>query len=80
MKKHSNREKVNFMISKEILVQFRQLIPSGERSDFVNDALEDAIIDYGRRKASEAMDKIAMESGRKFSTKDFLKTRHEELL
>lgn len=80
MKKYSSREKVNFMISKEILVQFRQLIPAGERSDFMNDALKEAITDYGRRKASEAMDEIAMGNDRKFSTKDFLKTRHEGLL
>ena len=79
MKKHFNREKVNFMISKEILMQFRQLIPAGERSDFINEALEEAIIDYGRRKAIEGMRRLS-EENLNISTKEFLKTRHDGLL
>lgn len=81
MKKHLDRQKVNFMISKELLAQFYQLVPSGERSDVMNEALEEFIISYGRRKAIEYMQRAA-ESGEysKLSTKEFLKQRHEGLL
>lgn len=68
------------MISKEILKSLHQIIPAGERSNFVNEALEDAIIDYGRRKASQKMDNLSKNWGSKISTKEFLKTRHEGLL
>jgi ABC-type amino acid transport substrate-binding protein len=81
MKKNLNREKVNFMISKEILMQFRQLIPAGERSDFMNETLEEALTQYSRKKASEAMDKMVKDGVfAKLSTKGFLKTRHNGLL
>lgn len=81
MKKHTSREKVNFMISKETLMQFRQLIPAGERSDFMNKVLKEALVSYGRRKASEAIDKMAEEGlFSKLSTEEFLKTRHDGLL
>lgn len=81
MKNHLNREKINFMISKELLMQFRQLIPAGERSDFMEKTLEQALTNYGRRKASDAMDKMAEEGlFSKLSTKEFLKTRHDGLL
>ena len=79
MIKHLNREKINFMISKELLVQFRQIIPAGERSDFMEKTLKEALIDYGRRKAIEGMRKIS-EENLNISTKEFLKTRHDGLL
>lgn len=69
------------MISKENMLQLKQLIPAGERSDFMDEALKEALIDYGRRKAIDAMNRMA-ESGEfsKLSTKEFLKTRHDGLL
>lgn len=81
MKKYLDRQKVNFMMSKELLAQFYQLVPSGDRSNFMNEALEEYLTRYGRQKAIEAMDRMA-ESGEfsKLSTKEFLKTRHEGLL
>lgn len=81
MKKHLDRQKVNFMMSRELLIQLNQLVPAGERSNFMNEALEEAITRYGRKKASETMDKLAKSGAfSKLSTKEFLKTRHDGLL
>lgn len=79
MVKKIDRKKINFMVSKEIMMELNQLIPSGERSDFVNEALKEALIDYARRKAIEEMDKIAQQN-LNISTAEFLKTKHEGLL
>lgn len=79
MVKKIDRKKINFMISKEIMMELKQLIPSGERSDFVNEALKEALIDYARRKAIEKMDKIAQQN-LNISAAEFLKAKHEGLL
>lgn len=79
MKKHLDRQKVNFMISKELLAQFYQLVPSGERSDCINEALDEYLTNYGRRKAIEGMRRLS-EQNLSISTKEFLKQRHEGLL
>ncbi|MEK7672900.1 MAG: hypothetical protein AAB373_03375 [Patescibacteria group bacterium] len=79
MAKTLERKKVNFMISKDILLEFNELIPPGERSNFMNSTLENALIQFSRRKASEEMDKLAA-GNLKISTKEFLKTRHDGLL
>lgn len=68
------------MISKEILKSLHQVIPAGQRSDFVNKTLEEALIDYGRRRASEEIDNLSKKWGSKISTEEFLRTRHEGLL
>ncbi len=60
-------------------MQFRQLIPAGERSDFMNETLEEALIRYGRRKAIDGMRRMS-EENLNISTKEFLKIRHEGLL
>ncbi|MBI5753737.1 hypothetical protein HZA40_01170 [Candidatus Peregrinibacteria bacterium] len=76
MKKHLNREKVNFMISKENMMQLKQLIPAGERSDFINKTLEEAIKSYKRRKASEEMDKLSARLNLKMSTEELIKIKN----
>lgn len=81
MKKPINQEKVNLIVSKELLLKFRQLIPAEERSNFINTALKEALTRYGRQQASQAIDKMAEEGlFSKLSTKEFLKTRHDGLL
>lgn len=79
MRKILDRKKVNFMIDQTTLKQLYQLIPAGERSNFVNESLKESIIKYGRRKAAEEMDKLA-DIGLNLSTKEFLKLRHNGLL
>ena len=51
------RKRMNFMISIS-LVDKLSTIPSGERSDFVNEALEESLVRYGRRKAFEEGTKL----------------------
>lgn len=56
--KKKNRKKVNFMLDNNIIVRFFELVPAGERSDFANKALSDAILHFGRQKASHEIDKV----------------------
>ena len=76
MRKTLDRKKVNFMINRETLMQFYQLIPAGERSDFLNVSLKEAIINYGRRKASEEIDKLAKVLNLKMSTREIIKLKN----
>lgn len=64
------------MVNKWILTRMNELIPARKMSDFVNEALEEAIKHFGRKKAIEGMDKLA--SGHKFrmSTEEFIKLKN----
>lgn len=64
------------MINRETLMRFYQLIPAGERSDFLNGTLKEALINYGRRKASEQIDKFRKEWKLKLSTKEIIKLKN----
>ena len=76
MHKFSERKKVNFMVNKELLYKIQAIIPAGERSDFVNQALDDAIVKYGRIKASRAMDEFAKSHKISMSTEEFIKLKN----
>lgn len=76
MNNFKERKKVNFMISKEILKSLHQVIPAGERSDFVNEALEDALIDYSRKKAFEQIEKFRKEWKLKMTTDEIIKLKN----
>ena len=71
------KKRVNFTIDIKVLDSLNSLVADGDRSDFVNEALQEKITDYGRRKAFEAIleskksDKIA------FSDAQILKIIHE---
>lgn len=56
--KETKRTKVNFMIDNDVLIQMKTWVVSGERSDFVNEALEKAVLRYRREKAFKAMDEL----------------------
>lgn len=70
----SRRKKVNFMIEQKLFEDLESLIPAGERSDFMNDALEEAIIDFSRKKASKWMEEFKEKNKIKMTTKEILKT------
>lgn len=55
------RKRVNFMVSMSVLGQMENLIPAGKRSDFVNEAVEKALIQFGRQKAFEEGDRLKKE-------------------
>lgn len=76
MKKYLNREKINFMISKENIMLLKQLIPAGERSDFINKTLEEAMKSYKRHKASEEIDKFRSVWKLKMSNEELLKLKN----
>lgn len=76
MAQTKNRKKVNFMIDKNILVRIVELLPAGKRSDFVNEALTDAIIHYGRKRASDEMDKLREKMKLRMTTKEIIKLKN----
>lgn len=72
----TDRKKVNYMIDRDVFNKIEQYVPAGKRSDFVNEALNEAIIQYGRRKASEEMDKLRKKAKISMTTEEFIKLKN----
>ncbi len=47
------RKRLNFMVDPFIAMELTQMIPSGQRSEFVNKAIEKALVQFSREKAYE---------------------------
>jgi len=76
MSNGKERQKVNFMLDKHIIVQINELVPAGKRSDFVNEALQDRLTGFARRKAFEDMRKMAKKTGFRMTTDEILKLKN----
>jgi len=72
----SARKKVNFMVNESLLVELNVYIPAGERSDFVNQAIEESIARYKMKKAFEGMDKLRKKYHIRLSTKEIIKAKN----
>lgn len=70
------RSKVNFMVNKDIFIEIKTWIPSGERSDFVNDALQEAIFRYKRKSASAMIDGLREKAKIRMSTAEMIKRKN----
>ncbi len=78
MKRHTTqRKRANFMISMSLLEKL-STIPSGERSDFVNAAVEEKFTNWSRRKAIENLNESIRKEERVHTSKEILKTLHED--
>lgn len=73
----SARKKVNFMVNETLVAEINVYIPSGERSDFVNEAIEEALADYKQKKAFEGMDKLRKKYKIHLSTSEFIRLKNE---
>ena len=76
MAKKLDRKKVNFMLTKEIRLQLNELIPAGERSDFINETLEKALLKYKRTKASVEIDKWRKKLNLHMTTEEIIKLKN----
>jgi metal-responsive CopG/Arc/MetJ family transcriptional regulator len=52
------RKRANFMFKATVLEELEELIPAGSRSEFVNDVVEEALIQFSRKKAFELIDEF----------------------
>lgn len=75
--KSAKRKRVNFMIQMQILQELESLIPNGDRSAFVNEAIECKLVDWGRAKTFEEMEKSIKKQKKVHTTKEILKLIHE---
>ena len=75
--KQSGREKVNFMLDRTLFLDIKQYVPEGERSDFANEAFEQALIDFKRAKAYEEIKKLRKINKVHVSTEEILQTRDD---
>lgn len=67
------------MIDKMLLVKFYAIVPDRQRSDFLNRLLEEALIDWSRKSATEQMDEIRAlnkKRGVRLSTEEFIKLKN----
>lgn len=69
----TKRKKVNFMIDEDLIDRLETLIPSGERSDFLNEAMNEALTDYGRKKAFEFFEDFRKKQKKKWKTGEIVK-------
>lgn len=72
----SQRKKINFMVDRKIVIELQEWIPQGERSDFVNKALQEAMLRYKRVKAGEKMDELREKSKIRLSTAEIIKLKN----
>lgn len=64
------------MINKWILTRMNELVPARKMSDFVNGALEEAIVRYGRLQAAKAMDEMRENMKLRMSTEEMIKLKN----
>lgn len=72
----SQRKKINFMVDRKIVIELQEWIPQGERSDFVNKALQEAMLRYKRIKASEKMETLRKKAKIRLSTVEIIKLKN----
>lgn len=65
----SKRRRVNVMLNVNLIESLNELVPSGERSDLINQAIEEKMIQLSRKKASEFMVKMRKKLKHKTSNK-----------
>ncbi|MBI4995151.1 hypothetical protein HZC21_05970 [Candidatus Peregrinibacteria bacterium] len=70
------RKKVNFMVNQETLEALKKWIPAGDRSDFVNGALEDAVRRYTKEKAFQMIDELREKAKIRMSTAEMIKFKN----
>ncbi len=75
--KQSGREKVNFMLDRTLFLEIKQYVPEGERSDFANEAFEQALIDFKRAKALDDLDELRAMNKTYISNDELIQLRDE---
>ena len=70
------RKKTNFMIDNEILQELKEFIPEGQRSDFINESIQEAISTFKRKKAFEGIEELRQKLKLKMSMKEFKKLKN----
>ena len=71
-----DREKINFMMSRPVVMQLKKLIPAGERSDFVNTAMEAALLRFQRQKAIEGMEAFRKKYKLRMTTAEIIRLKN----
>lgn len=74
----AKRKKMNFMINEDIVSKLEQLVPAGERSDFCNNVMDEALILYGRRKAFEFFQTLPKKEKKKWTSDRIVKFIKDE--
>ncbi len=75
-KTKGSRKKVNFMLDEKIILKIKQYVPQGERSDFVNEVLEEALDLLARTLACESMDRLREENPVSITTEEFIELKN----
>ncbi len=70
------RKKTNFMVDIQVLQDIKHYVPEGQRSDFINECLEEALTSFKRKKASELMDQMREKLNIKLTTKEIIKLKN----
>ncbi|MFA6024257.1 MAG: hypothetical protein WC777_03520 [Candidatus Gracilibacteria bacterium] len=74
--KRLNREKVNFMLDRKLVLEMKQYVPEGERSNFANEAFEEALSLLKRRKAMEMIDELRAKNTLRLTTEEIIEAKN----
>ena len=77
LKEDPRRHKVNFMLKQYVLQDLKQSVPSGQRSDFVNKAIEQALVREKRMQAFHSLDEIKKAKSARLSTEELIQMKNE---
>ncbi len=70
------RKKTNFMVDMEILQDMKEFIPAGDRSDFLNHAIQNGLEDFRNKMAFDGIKKMQRKAKLKMTMKEFLKLKN----
>ncbi len=69
----SKRRRVNIMLDVNLIDSLNELVPAGDRSDVINQAIEEKMTQLSRQKASEFMEEMRKKLKHKTTTRQILK-------
>lgn len=70
------RKKMNFMLGEHIITELQMWIPPGERSNFVNESLDESLRRYKREKAFQMMDELREKAKIKTTDAEFIRLKN----
>lgn len=69
--------KINFMINSEVADELERLVPPGQRSKLVNEALRKELLSFKRRQLTDRLMSLR-EEGPKYTTKELVTAVRED--
>jgi hypothetical protein len=64
------------MLDRKLVLEMKQYVPEGERSNFANEAFEEALSLLKRRKAMEMIDELRAKNTLRLTTEEIIEAKN----